>query len=243
MICNVDVKSLEWVSYLFLSQDTTGIEEWNNVVADPTKYDIHRANQEVFKLPSRLISKVFLFRAIYLGPAFAYAHDPDFQHVSKSVEFWQTVIDNFYKKYNGLYKTHHQYIREVNATGRLTSPFGREYEFKRYRKKDYFEYSNYEIANWINQGVGSDIVAVARVSAAARFRRYNLKSVLISTIHDSLTADCPEAEVQAVSEIFLDVFKDLPQNITKCLGVKWDLPMLGEVSIGPNMCDLAEITV
>ena len=38
-LVNVDAKSLEWVTYLYLSQDKTGIEEWHNVVNDPTKFD------------------------------------------------------------------------------------------------------------------------------------------------------------------------------------------------------------
>jgi len=62
MIINIDVKSLEWCTYLFLSQDQVGIREWNQVLEDPTKNDIHTANQVAFNLPSRLISKIFLFR-------------------------------------------------------------------------------------------------------------------------------------------------------------------------------------
>lgn len=61
-ICNVDAKSLEWTTYLFLSQDKVGIEEWHAVVADPSTNDMHTANQLKFNLPSRLIAKVFLFR-------------------------------------------------------------------------------------------------------------------------------------------------------------------------------------
>jgi len=62
MLINIDVKALEWCCYLFLSQDKVGIDEWQGVIDDPTKYDIHKANQAAFNLPSRLIAKVFLFR-------------------------------------------------------------------------------------------------------------------------------------------------------------------------------------
>ena len=98
MIVNIDAKSLEWCSYLYLSQDRTGIDEWYNVINDPTKFDIHKDNQTKFKLPSRLIAKIFLFRWIYRGPAFAYANDPLFSTVSKSDRFWQKVIDKFFDK-------------------------------------------------------------------------------------------------------------------------------------------------
>lgn len=239
-IVNVDAKSLEqvWCTYLYLSQDKVGIEEWHNVVNDPSKFDIHKDNQTKFNLPSRLIAKVFLFRWIYRGPAFAYCHDPDFMVVSKSQKFWQDVIDQYYSKYKGLYATHMKYLQEVNATGKLRSPLGREYQFNKYRKGDHTEYSEYEITNYPNQGLGADVMAVARVSAAARFSKYRLRSKLISTIHDSITSDSPDNEVDAVKEIFLEVFQDLPKNIERAFGIKWDLPMLGEVSVGPNMKDL-----
>lgn len=230
-----------WCTYLYLSQDKVGIEEWHNVVNDPTKFDIHKDNQTKFNLPSRLIAKVFLFRWIYRGPAFAYARDPDFMVVSKDQRFWQDVIDQYYSKYKDLYKTHMKYLQEVNRTGLLQSPLGREYQFKKYDKHGEKAYSEYEITNYPNQGLGADVMAVARVSAAARFARYNLRSKLISTIHDSISSDSPDDEVAAVKEIFLEVFRDLPKNIERAYGIKWDLPMLGEVSVGPNMKDLVEV--
>ena len=211
------------------------------IIEDPKKNDMHTANQQKFNLPSRLIAKVFLFRWIYRGPAFAYASDPDFQAVSKSQSFWQDVIDAYYSKYKDLYKTHMKYIQQVNKTGRLVSPFGREYTFKKYNKKGSFEYSEYEITNYPNQGLGADVCAIARVSLANRLRKSGLRSKLISTIHDSLTTDSPANEVDDIQEIILDVFKDLPQNISKCYGVDWKLPMLGEISIGQNMKDLTEV--
>jgi len=83
-------------------------------------------------------------------------------------------------------------------------------------------------------------MAVARVSLAARFSKYKLRSLLISTIHDSLTSDSPPDEVEVVKEIMVDVFKDLPKNIERAFGIEWNLPMLGEVSVGPNMKDLED---
>ena len=240
-IINTDAKALEWATYLHLSQDKTGIEEWCAMIENPKLNDIHTSNQKAFNLPSRLISKVFLFRWIYRGPAFAYSRDPDFTSVSTKVDFWQEVIDRYYAKYKDLYNTHMRYLQQVNKTGKLTSPLGRTYEFKKYKKGQGLEYSEYEITNYPNQGLGADVMAVARVSAAAKFSKYKLRSVLISTIHDSITSDSPDDEVEIVSEIFTDVFKDLPKNIEKAYGIKWDLPMLGENSIGPNMKDLKEM--
>lgn len=241
-IVNVDAKSLEWCTYLFLSQDKVGIDEWHGVINDPTQHDIHKANQSAFNLPSRLIAKVFLFRWIYRGSAFAYSKDPDFMPVSKSVDFWQEVIDKYYRKYKDIYKTHMQYIRTATTTGKLVSPFGREYYYE--AKKNWrgdMVFSEPDITNWPNQGCGADVMAVARVAAYQRMKRAGFKSKLISTVHDSIVADCPDNEVQDVVVLFDKVFRDLPQLVTKAYGVEWNVPMLGEVSVGPNMLDLEEV--
>lgn len=240
-IVNVDAKSLEWVTYLFLSQDKTGIDEWHGVINDPSTNDMHTANQLKFNLPSRLIAKVFLFRWIYRGPAFAYASDPDFKSVSSKQSFWQDVIDQYYSKYPDLYRTHMKYIQEVNRTGKLRSPLGRTYQFKRYNKKGEMQFSEYEITNYPNQGLGADVMAVARVSLASRIRKAGMKSLLISTIHDSLTTDSPDNEVDDICQMMVDVFSDLPQNIERAYGIKWNLPMLGEVGVGPNMKELTTV--
>lgn len=244
MIINCDAKSLEWCTYLFLSQDTTGIEEWQGVVNDPSKHDIHTANQTAFNLPSRLIAKVFLFRWIYRGSAFAYSKDPDFVGVSRSVDFWQDVIDRYYTKYQGIYRTHMEYIKRATTTGIITSPFGREYQFipkKNFRGE--LVWSENDIVNWPNQGCGADVMAVARVAAHSRARRANLKGLFINSVHDSIEIDAPSSEQDAWVELLDKVFKDLPELVTKAYGVHWNIPMLGEVSIGPNRSDLIEVKV
>jgi len=221
-----------------LSQDPVGLEEWEGVVADPNKHDIHRANQEAFKLPSRLVAKVFLFRWIYRGPAFAYSRDPDFTSVSRSVDFWQDVIDRYYDKYKVLHKTHLAYINQVKKTGKLVSPIGRSYTFEPRKQRGEMVWSEPDICNWINQGLGADVMAVARIAAHQRFKKYNLESLLVSTVHDSIVADCPDKEVDTVKEIFTDIFDKLPSNISKTYDIKWNVPMIGECSVGPNMSDL-----
>lgn len=242
MIVNVDAKSLEWCTYLFLSQDKVGLDEWHGVVTDPTQNDIHKANQSAFNLPSRLIAKVFLFRWIYRGTAFAYSKDPDFMPVSKKVDFWQNVIDQYYTKYKGLHATHLNYIKQATTTGIIRSPFGREYHYEPKKNwRNELVWSEPDITNYPNQGCGADVMAVARVVAYQRMKRAGLTGKLISTVHDSIVADVPEHEVNAFIALFDQVFKDLPTLITKAFGVHWNVPMLGEVSVGPNMLDLTEV--
>ena len=244
MIINCDAKSLEWCTYLFLSQDKTGIDEWKGVINDPGKHDIHRANQEAFNLPSRLIAKVFLFRWIYRGSAFAYSRDPDFVGVSRSADFWQDVIDRYYTKYPNILRTHLDYIKQATTTNKIISPFGREYYFEpkpNYRGE--LVWSENDIVNWPNQGCGADVMAVARVAAHSRAKRANLQGYFINSVHDSIEIDAPEKEKDQWVELLDKVFKDLPGLVTRAYGVEWNVPMLGEVSVGPNRCDLIEVKV
>ena len=133
-------------------------------------------------------------------------------------------------------------VSEATTTGKLTSPFGREYYYE--PRKNWagdMVWSEPEITNQINQGLGADVMAVARVATFQRFKRYRLRSRLVNTVHDSIVSDCPDNEVQTVTEIKLEVFKDLPKLIEKAYGIPWNLPMIGEVSVGPNMSDLTEV--
>lgn len=237
MIVNADAKSLEWISYLFLSQDKNGIQEWLEFVDNPKLNDIHTKNQKDFNLVSRLISKIFLFRCIYRGPAFAYAHDPDFSKVSKSVAYWQKVIDNFFEKYYGLNQRHIQLIQEATTTGKTISPFGRVHEHEQRRG----EWNIPDITNHINQGCGADVMAVARVSFANRWINSGLEGKMISTVHDSIVLDVPECNVIPATKMFHETFRDLPVSISKAYGVNWTLPLLCEVGAGNNMKELTEV--
>lgn len=92
--------------------------------------DVHGSNQEAFNLPTRLIAKTFVFRLIYGGSAYSYAHDPDFMPVSKSERYWQQVIDKFYSKYKDIAQWHESIVREVTLTKKLTTPTGRQFTFE-----------------------------------------------------------------------------------------------------------------
>ena len=246
-IVNNDAKSLEWCTYLFLSQDETGIKEWNNVVKYPDKYpDIHTSNQNTFKLPTRLIAKILLFRAIYADPekaAFAYSKDPDFAQVSKKVNYWQDVLDNFFKKYSGLKKKHIQFIQQATTTGKIVSPFGREYIYEPRLINGEYKWSIPDILNWPNQGLGADVMAIVRIVTQHGRKKRNIRGDFISTVHDSVVFDVPSADVDKVAILMRDVYEHLPYYIEKYLGVKWNVVMLGETSVGPNLKDLTEYKI
>lgn len=241
MLINVDVKSLEWCTYLFLSQDRIGIDEWHGVLADPTKNDIHKDNQTKFSLPSRLIAKIFLFRWIYRGSAYAYSRDNDFISVSSDIDYWQSVIDSYYSKYYGIYKTHMQFIELAIRQGFIVSPFGRVHEFTPKKTFRGLVYNESDITNHPNQGLGADVVSMIRVMTKHKMDRSKLKkSKLINTVHDSIVIDAPNEEVEPVACLFSQIFRDVPKALSNHFSVNWNIPIKEEITVGHNMKELSE---
>ena len=235
MLIEGDASALEWRCAAFLSQDETAIQEiWNNV-------DQHTDNQTRFGLPSRLIAKTFVFRLIYGGSAFSYAHDPNFSSVSKSEKYWQKVIDEFYSKYKGLHKWHIKLMQEATTTGMVKLPTGRIYQYQPEDRRGDKVWPRTTILNYPVQGLGADLMSIARVSLFNRMRKLGYENAkLINTVHDSIIIDCDNSHVDALAKTLLKVFEDIPQNFHKLFGVEFNLPMKGEVKVGKTWGDLEE---
>jgi len=230
MLINVDAKQLEFVAAAYLSKDTVAYKEIRN------NEDIHEDNRKRLKLPTRLIAKTFLFRLIYGGSSYAYAHDPEFTHVSTSDKYWQKIIDEFYSKYTGLHRWHGSLMREVIRTGKIVVPTGREYAYTKIRG----EWPRTTILNYPVQGLGADLMAIARVSLYNRLKPQKLSSKLICTVHDSIVIDSPKGEIDNVVTTVNEVWKDIPRNFYRLFGVEFDLPLRCEILVGSDWGNLSE---
>ena len=228
MLINADIKGLEWVVACWLSQDPVGMAE---IIAN---VDQHGDNQEKFKLPSRLVAKTFVFRLIYGGGAWSYAHDPAFASVRGSERFWQGVIDQFYDKYKGLHTWHTKIMQEVVGSGKLVMPHGRIYTYT----KDYKgEWPRTTILNYPVQGLGADLMMIGRISFYRRLKASNLTALLVSSIHDSLVVDCLDKDGKTcynICTMLKESIEDIPKNFERLFGIPFNLPMRSEISIGKN---------
>ena len=237
MLIQCDASQLEWRTALELSKDWVGI---NEILGGE---DTHAKNQAAFGLPSRLIAKIFLFRTIFRGSGWSFANDPDFMHVSTSPNFWDEMNEKFYNKYDSLNKTHHRWKDIVMSGKPIVGPLGREWHIPIHRdfrgeiKIPWTTLSNYPI-----QGTGADIMMLARLSAHKRRQKANIKADLISTVHDSIVWDTTEEFLLPIKKICDDVFADLPKNIERLFGYKWETPMACESKYGPNMKDMTKLS-
>lgn len=204
------------------------------------KVDIHSNNQKRFKLPERVIAKIFVFRLIYGGQAFSYANDPEFQGVSRSIDYWQEVIDEFYLKYKGMASWHDILVRTVLDTGQLIMPTGRVYEFNR-RDVAVKPYNwRPKILNYPVQGTGADLVAIGRVTAYKRLIKAGIPVLWQSTVHDSLDVDVPKEACYNVCKILKESIEDIPINFKRLFKQTFDLPISCEIGFGPNLKELTQ---
>lgn len=236
-LINADAKALEWYVAAYLSQDKTAIKEiWNGE-------DIHGNNQKDLHLPSRLIAKVYLFRLIFGGSAYAYANDYDFKDVGYSERKWQQVIDRTYEKYSGLYQWHNSLVDEVVRTGQVEVATGRIWTFSKEPVGNRTDWPRTKILNYPVQGTAADLMSIVRVSTRNRMKARNLKGLFVCTVHDSMLIDSPEEEVKETGQLIQGVFNDVPKNFHKLFGVEFNLPLRVEVQVGENWGDMNDFVI
>lgn len=97
------------------------------------------------------------------------------------------------------------------------------------------------VKNYPVQGTGADLVMIARVSLHRRMKSLGLKSLLVSSVHDSIVLDCPLDEYKAVGNLVRNVVQDVPRNFHKLFGIEFNLPITAEILYGPNMADMEEL--
>ena len=236
MIVQGDVKGLEVVTAAYLSQDDVLCKEIRD------KVDIHESNRLRFNLPSRLIAKTFKFRLIYGGSAWAYALDPEFNFISSDPNWWQEVINEYYRKYEGLGIWHKYLMHEATTTGKVVVPTGRFFPFKPYQKRGEWVWPRTTILNYPVQGTGADLVSLGRVEFARRFKQDGVNGVLVTTVHDSLVADVVDDHVQHTALLLQESTAAIPQLFEERFGVEFNLPLVSEVTFGKNYKEMQEIS-
>lgn len=233
-LINVDVKSLE----VFVAADWYDDKVLKHELLQ--RIDLHAENQERWKLPSRVLAKIFVFKLIYGASAFGYANDPDFMHLGMSQKAWQRVIDDFYTKYQGIYKGHQRDTQLVKENGFLEIPSGRYYNYKPTQNAYGWKWPDTKIKNYPVQGFGAELVKLARVEFFKQFKAFKLEGEFICTVHDSLVVDTPSKNVYNICTMLKDSIEATPRLCREWFNYEFSLPIWCEISVGPNKKDMVE---
>jgi DNA polymerase I-like protein with 3'-5' exonuclease and polymerase domains len=114
-------------------------------------------------------------------------------------------------------------------------PTGRVYNFEPEIKYGKEQWARTKILNYPVQGLGADLMAIARVSL--RNRLITKKGVqIVNTVHDSIILDFdPKVwDNNSIVSLVDKCFNDVPANFERLFGTKFNLPMRVECEIGPD---------
>lgn len=123
-------------------------------------------------------------------------------------------------------------------------PTGRVYNFEPDIRGDRVSWPRTKILNYPVQGLGADLMSIARVSLRNRLK--DKKGVLlVNTVHDSIILDY-DSDIQDTNELVGLVdkcFNDVPANFKKLFGVDFNLPMRVECEVGKDWGNMEKISV
>lgn len=128
-------------------------------------------------------------------------------------------------------------------------PTGRQYAFSPVKDRNgEFKWPRTQILNYPVQGLGHDLVTIARVSLWKRIRAdEHLRNIVsfVSTVHDSIVLDLPES-MDALERIVVhvrNVFNDVPSNFHRLFGVEFNLPLTAKISYGKDLLDMQPVSM
>jgi DNA polymerase-1 len=234
MIVDADLSQIEWRVCAELTQDPVMIQEILEG-RDQHAYTCTNMMELPLTKENRTDAKIFNFRAIYANPetaAYAYCMDarmPDF-----SQRKWDKILEAFFTHYKGMVQAHARWVQEVRREGVFTGPTGRQWVFKKKRKKGVLDYSVSDIYNYPVQGTAGDIIKLALIKIRKQMIERKLRTMLVNTVHDSIIFDAPEDEVEEIGNIALSVFQSIPELLERYFNWRITVPIVGEVQYGPS---------
>ena len=85
------------------------------------------------------------------------------------------------------------------------------------------------------------IVPIACINAYKMMKYSNVKSLLITTVHDSIVVDAHPDEITAMTKILNRATRNVIDSLYEFYKVEFNVPLDTELKIGDNWLDMQEI--
>ena len=227
-IMEADFAQLEFRAAAYLSQDGVAIEEVS------TGFDVHSYTAKVItdagQPTDRQTAKAHTFAPLYGATGFG--------RTAAEAEYYT----HFTEKYEGIGLWHSRLAKEAIATGKITTPSGREFAFPDVVRKPNGRVSHFtQIKNYPVQSFATaDIVPIALLHIDKLLD--GMQSCVVNTVHDSIVIDVHPDEERRVINIIQQTNKELPDLITIRWGLVFNVPLELEAKIGPNWLDTKDVS-
>ncbi len=198
--------------------------------------DIHATTaSQVFDVPlnevtsqMRRDAKAVNFGIIYGISAFGLASD-----LGISTRKAQEYIDKYFETYSDVKSYMNGNVEKATRDGAMETLLGRRRVINELRASNHNVRSFGERAamNMPLQGSSADIIKVAMINVMKKLKVGGFKAKLVLQVHDELVIDCPNAEVEKVSEL-------LKYEMEHAVSLR--VPLTVEVGVGKTWFDTKE---
>lgn len=198
----------------------------------------------------RKISKTVNFLTGYGGGAQGLQATLAQDGIYKTVEECEAFLEAFFDSYPALREYLTFYKGFIADNGVAVSMLGRVRLFEEVTSEDQGLKNKALRAgcNHLIQATASDMMLICICAIETLMREAGLKSVLVSTVHDSLLVDSLREELPMIHEISMGVFKNIPDILDAWLGDQVDLswtrvvPYDGDCEVGKTYLDMVKLS-
>jgi len=192
--------------------------------------DIHtKTASDIFKVPIEAVTKDMrrMAKAVNFGILYGISGFGLSENLNINPKEASKFINEYYETYPGIKKYQDECIKKAHIDGYVKTMFGRIRTIPELENKNYMIRSGAErmALNTPVQGTSADIIKLAMVRLYHEFRKNNLKSKMLVTVHDEIVVDCKKDEFEIVKKLL----KEVMENV-----IKLEVPLLVEVEYGDN---------
>ncbi len=197
----------------------------------------------------RKIGKTTNFLTAYLGGAYGLMTTLAESQVYLKEEECERIVESLFDAYPGLRRHIALYKRFILNNGVAVSITGRVRVLEEVYSEDK-GIVNKALRSGFNhliQSTASDIMLTCMAVIEFLMRDHGLRSILVSTVHDSLVIDAVRSELPIVHEICESVINNIPEIMRQTMGPEYDLswltivPLEGDCECGPTYGDQRKI--
>ena len=226
-ILEADFAQLEFRAAAFLSQDKVAIDEVS------TGFDVHAYTSKVItnagQPTTRQEAKAHTFAPLYGATGFGR---------SKAEAAY---YEHFTEKYKGIKSWHSRLAKEALATGKITTPSGRQFAFPDVNRLMSGKITNFtQIKNYPVQSFATaDIVPLVLMYIEKKLEPY--QSCVVNSVHDSIVVDVHPNEEKEILEVIKITNDNMISLIEKEFKIEFNVPLLLEAKIGYNWLDTKDV--
>ncbi len=194
--------------------------------------DIHRrtaaqifdVEPEFVTLDMRRVAKTVNFGIIYGMSAYGLAKE-----LGISRKEAKRFIDTYFERYPGVKKFMGWIIEKAKRQGFVETILGRRRYIKEINSRNRIirQFAERTAINTPIQGSAADIIKLAMLKVAERFREQGPETRLLLQVHDELVAECPEARKESTAHVLKETMEGVvdlmvPLKVAVGWGKNWD---------------------